>query len=232
MARIATYEYLNTLSSNDMPTTSASIKKCVTAYDFTMNQNYNGYFKDLEYTGPTSTTPPWSLATRDEFRLKQQEQVPYYNIKVTLKESVANYPTSSTVISASVWNAKPSAYSSNGTVVTNVASFRNPRIYLRGGYDGASSGMSPEISFGTSLANFTANTYYDIMGENAPTSHDPSTSFYGAVAVLNSTSTDNEITYVFPTVDVQIAFLYHINQGSTYYITWVPATMTVVTTYR
>lgn len=233
-SRIATYEYLNTLSSKKMPTSSTSIKKCVNPYAFAMNQNSSGYFTDLEYTGSSPNNPPWPLATRDEFQVKQL--IPYYNMKLTLQSSVTGYLDNATTILASVWNAKPTSYSGNNiTIGTGLQSFLSPVVSITGGYSGASTSESPVVNSTTSLAAFKNQTFYDLNGAGAPTSHTQSTG-YGPTKVLDSTSTNNATTYLNVTGSnsptVYVAFLYNINGGNTYYITWATATISLVTTYK
>lgn len=235
MARIATYEYLNTLSSDDKPYNSSlpnALKQCVNPYNFAMEQNYNGYFSDLEYTGPAAGSPPWSLATRDEFQVKSQ--TPYYNLKLTLQSSLTGYLTGSILRTTSVWNAKPSSYSGdNISVSTSLSSFATPAVSLVGGYSGATSAQSPATNSTSSLSAFTNGTFYDLNGTGNGTSYNPGTG-YGPTKVLDSTSTSNATTYVNVTssggVTVYVAFLYEVN--SSYYIIWSSGIISLVTTYK
>ena len=233
-SKIATYEYLNSISSYDMPYDSNfpnALKKCVNAYDFTMNKNYSGYFFDLEYTGTGTSSPPWPLCARDKFSVRDKSDT--YHCKLTLNATPTGWKTRPIVINAGVWNGMRSGIVGNSTQFTasqssTYASLFNPAVYLQGGY--ANSSDSPIIT-STSGGTFVKGNVFDVIGTEAGTYSNPIIGLQPRAKVLSLSYTNNTTTTVSLSISqtVYVAFFYFSNNDSSkYYVNWVPATLSSV----
>ena len=236
--QIATYEYLNKISSYPMPYNSSfpnALKRCVNNYSFAMEKSQNGYFFDLQYTGNGGNTPPWSLDTRDEFSVRPQS--PTYHCKLTLDETPSGWKTQPIVIKAGVWNGMNSGIVSNSTVINQSSAgstyigFSNPAVYLQGGY-GNETSNSPGIT-STTGATFVKGNVFDVIGTGAGTYDAPIIGYVPTPKVLSSSYSNNTTTTVSITTNtpktVYVAFFYFSNTNSTkFYVNWVKATLSLI----
>lgn len=229
-SRIATYEYLNSISSDKKSGTTAALKKCVNPYGFAMDQGQGGYYSDLEFIGDSPSSPPWPLATRDEF----QEKAPtaYYNPKLTLTSQPTGYYSGAQLISGTVWNAKPTSYQGNNINVSGVTGFISPSVTVQGGYSGATSTESPAIN-SSALSKLTTNTFFDVVGGYYnPTSHAPVQSL-STITVQNGEQPNNPSAQANVSVNgstVYVGWVYVVN--NVHYVVWSTATLSLVTTYQ
>ena len=230
-SRIATYEYLNSISSDDRSGTGNALKKCVNPYGFAMDQGQGGYYSDLEFIGSSPSRPPWPLATRDEFQVKALTA--YYNPKLTLESQPTGYLNGAQLICGTVWNKKPSAYQGNNINVTNVTGFTSPAVRVQGGYSGASSTDSPTIN-GTALPNLNAGTFFDVTGGYYnPTSHSPVQNVINTITVQNGDQPNNPSAQANVSVNntiVYVGWVYIVNNIR--YVIWSRAILSLVTTYK
>lgn len=231
-SRIATYKYLNDISSDQKSGTTTALKRCVNPYGFAMDQGQGGYYSDLEFIGDSPSSPPWPLATEDEFQVKAPTA--YYNPKLTLNSQPTGYLNGAVLVRGSVWNKQPNDYKATNAIVSGVSGFSSGPC-VQGGYSGASSTDSPVINNSTSLGNLTSGKFFDVVGGYYnPTSHNPVQSL-STITVLNGDQPNNPSAQANVSVNGQtvwVGWVYNINGGSTQYVVWSTATLSLVTTYK